>query len=286
MTSYHFAILRYVHDVSTEEFVNIGVAMWIPDRAKLLFRVNERFDRLSGFFKDVDVSSYGNMVHNLKSAADFKWASDDISTDYLFKNTANHPLEIFHELVREDGSCFQWSRLMSGISEDAQKRFEELFEEFVTFHESSPTQRRQNANRPRKERQIWKQVRGALKAHHLDRRVEYGVKIAAPNYDYLFQMGWNNGIRQVLEPISFALKTPAGIVDKANIWSGRLFHLSKSNDFGLTAVIAQPDDDNMEAFNDGWEILKGARSIREIITEDGIDDYISEIEKDLSIQLF
>ena len=271
MTSYHFAILRYVHDVSTEEFVNIGVAMWIPDRAKLLFRVNERFGRLSGFFKNIDGPSYRQMVRNLKCSF------QEVATVHQ-KNAAGQPSEIFHAIVREDASCFQWSRLMSGISQDAERRFEELFEEFVTFHESSMAHQR------RSDAEMWADVDHLLKVNHLDKHVQYGVRIEARNYDYSFRMGWNNGTRQVLEPISFALKKPAGIVDKANTWSGRLFHLSKSNNFGLTAVIAQPDDDNMEAFNDGWEILKGARSIRKIITEDEVDDYMSEIKKDLSIQ--
>lgn len=278
MTSYHFAILRYVHDVSTEEFVNIGVVMWIPERSKLVFRVNERFSRLFSFFKDIDKSSYRKMVLNLKSAADFKWASDNVATAYLFKNTANHPFEIFHEIVREDASCFQWSRLMSGISKNAEGRFKELFEEFVTSHEPPAVHQRHS------ETEIWAHVDHALKVHLLDRRVEYGVKLETPSYHYSFRMGWNNGIPQVLEPISFALKKPTSIVDRANTWSGRLFNLSKSNTFGFTAVIAPPENDNMEAFNHGWEILKGARSIRKIITKDEVDDYMSEIASDLSTQ--
>lgn len=277
MTAYHFAILRYVHDASTEEFANIGVAMWMPERSKLLFRVNERFGRISNFFKNIDGPSYRQMIRNLKSASDFKWASDNVDTAYLFKNPIDHASEIFNGIVREDASCFQWSRLMSGTSKDAERRFEELFEEFVTFHESPAA-----SHRRRSETEIWKGVQHALKIHHLDKHVRYDVKIQAPNYDYSFRMGWNNGTRQVLEPISFALKEPTRIVDKANIWSGRLFNLSKSNTFDFTAVIALPENDNMKAFNSGLAILKDANSIREIITEDQVDDFMSEIEKDLS----
>ena len=279
MTAYHVAILRYVHDVSTEEFVNIGVVMWIPERAKLLFRVTDRCGRLFSFFRNIDKQSYRKMIRNLKWTAEFEWASDNLATTHLFKNNANHPLEIFHQIVKEDASCFQWSRLMSGITQDAEKRFEELFEEFVTFHDSPAPSLRCRSNT-----EIWAHVDHVLKINYLDRKVEYGVKLETPSYHYSFRMGWNNGIRQVLEPISFALKSPTKIVDRANIWSGRLFNLSKINDFGLTAVIATPENDNMEAFNDGWEILKDARSIRKIITEDELYDYMSEIKKDLSIQ--
>lgn len=284
MTSYHFAILRYVHDVSTEEFVNIGVVMWIPGRFKLLFRVNERPGRLFSFFNNIDKPSYRQMIRNLKRAANLEWASDNVNTAYLLKNTADRPFEIFHEIVPEDASCFQWSRLMSGITQDAEKRFEDLFEEFITFHESSVAPHHLDVYHPRSEPEIWNHVRHVLEVHHLKGRVEYGVKIEAPNYDHLFKMGWNNGTRQVLEPISFALKDPRNIVDKANIWSGRLFNLSKGNEFGLTAVISRPENENMEAFNSSWAILKGSDSIREIITEDELDDYMFEIKKDLSTQ--
>ena len=278
MTSYHFAILRYVHDVSTEEFVNIGVVMWISERSQLLFRVNERFSRLSCFFKDIDGHSYRQMVRNLKRA------SHEVATGDIFKDAPNHPFEIFHEIVQEDASCFQWSRLMSGISKDAEERFKELFEEFVTFYESPAASRDHEALSRRSEPEIWKNVRQALKAHYLDKRVDYDVRIEAPNYDHIFKLGWNNGTRQVLEPISFALKDPTRIVDKANIWSGRLFNLSKGNNFGLTAVISRPGNENMEAFNASWAILKSANSIREIITLDQVNDYMSEIAKDLPIQ--
>lgn len=272
MISYHFAILRYVHDVSTEEFANIGVVMWIPERSKLLFRVNERFRRISGFFKNIDGTSYRQMVRDLK------WASHKVATAYIFKNPPNHPFEIFHEIVQEDPSCFQWSRLMSGISKDAETRFAELFEEFVTSHESPTTHQR------RSDSEIWNYVRQALKIHHLDGSVKFRVKMETPSYHYSFKMGWNNGTRQVLEPISFALKESTRIVDKANTWYGRLFNLSNSNDFGFTAVVAPPKNEKMKAYNDGIAILKGAESIRAIITEDEVDDYMSEIKKDLSIQ--
>ena len=106
--------------------------------------------------------------------------------------------------------------------------------------------------------------------------------MATTNFDYLFKMGWNNGTRQVLEPISLAFGTRE-IVDKANTWSGQLFNLSKDNDFDCTMVLAVPDEHiDMTAFNQGLAILKGARSIRKIITEDEVNDYMSEIEKDLS----
>ena len=269
MISYHFSILRYVHDVSTEEFANIGVAMLIPERSQLNFRANERFGRLSGFFKDIDGPSYRQMIRNLENAY------REIATAYQFQDLPSNPSQIFSEIIREDASCFQWSQLMSGISDDAETRFAELYAEFVTYQEASAHSRR------RSETNIWRDVRRALRVRRLDSRVEFDVNMAAQSYQYSFKMGWNNGRRQVLEPISFALKDPATIVDKANTWIGRLFNLSKDNTFGFTAVVATPEKDKMKAFNDACHILNGARSLREIITEDQVDDFMDDIQNDL-----
>ena len=280
MKSYHFRILRYVHDVSTEEFVNIGVVMWMPEYSQLIFRLNTRFGRLSRFFTNFDGDGYYQMVHNLQHA--FGEIAINLQQLNLLKANPKSTSEIFNELVREDDSCFQWSPLMYGVTANPREQLGELFEEFVTFHEP-PGRRR--LPRPRNERMIWKTVHQALKAHHLESHVELGFTMKSTSYEHSFRLGWNNGIRQVLEPISLGLRKPEQIIDKAHIWSGRLLNLSTDNEFGCTAVLA-PWDEYVDrtAFNRGLEILKDAPSMREVITENDVNDYMFEIENDLGIE--
>ena len=234
MTTYHFRVLRYVHDVSTEEFVNIGVVMWIPEHSTLMFRVNEQSRRLSGFFNNFDSKSYRQMIRNLRSS--FNKVALDLPTLRLFKDNTENTSEIFYELVREDASCFQWSSLMSGISTIPEQRLDQLFEEFVIFRKShEPVQRRNK-------RMIWSTVLKALKAHDLEKYVQFRVIMKAASFDCPFRMGWNNGIPQVLEPISLTLGDPVEIIDIANAWSGRLSILSEDHTFKCTAVISPADE--------------------------------------------
>lgn len=277
MTTYHFRILRYVHDVSTEEFVNIGVVMWIPEHSTLMFRVNEQSRRLSGFFNNFDSKSYRQMIHYLQSS--FNKVALDSQTLRLLKDNPENTSEIFYELVREDASCFQWSSLMSGISTIPEQRLDQLFEEFVVFRKSpGPVQRRNK-------RVIWSTVLKALKAHDLEEHVQFRVMMKAASFDCPFKMGWNNGIPQVLEPISLNLGDPVEIIDTANTWSGRLSILSQENTFNCTAVIAPADKSvNIKAYNQGYEILKDACSMRKVISENEVNDYMPEIKQDLSIE--
>ena len=277
MTTYHFRVLRYVHDVSTEEFVNIGVVMWIPEHSTLMFRVNEQSRRLSGFFNNFDSKSYRQMIHHLQSS--FNKVALDLPTLRLFKYKPENTSEIFYELVREDASCFQWSSLMSGISTIPEQRLDQLFEEFVIFRKSpGPVQRRNK-------RMIWSTVLKALKAHDLERHVQFRFTMKAASFDCPFKMSWNNGILQVLEPISLTLQDPVEIIDIANAWSGRLSILAEEHTFKCTAVIPPADKYvNMTAYNQAYAILKNAQAMREVIREDEVDDYMPQIKKDLSME--
>lgn len=280
MKSYRCRILRYVHDVPKGEFVNIGVVMWIPEHSRLIFRLNEQYRRISGFFKNFDGLSYRHILRNLQRS--FKKVASDLQKPPLIRNTSKNTFEVFNLLVREDSSTFQWSQVISGISPNPEDRLDRLFEEFVTFHESLG---RRSSPLPRNERMIWKTVHQALKAHHLENHVERDVTMRSDSFGHSFKMGWYNGTRQVLEPIALGLREPAEIIDRANIWSGRLFNLSRKNAFHCTAVLApRAEHVDMKAFNGGVQILKDAPSMREVITEDDINDFMSEIKKDLAIK--
>ena len=280
MKSYRCRILRYVHDASKGEFVNIGIVMWIPEHSRLIFRLNEQYRRISGFFKNFDGLSYLQMLRNLQRS--FKKVASDLQKPPLTRDTPTNTFEVFNLLVREDASTFQWSQVISGISANPEDRLDRLFEDFVTFHESS---RRARLPRPRDERMIWNTVHQALKAYHLEDHVELGFTMKSTSFEHSFKVGWTNGIRQVLEPISLGLRNREEIIDKAHTWSGRLLNLSTDNDFGCTAVLA-PRDEHVDtiAFNHGRQILEEAPSMREVITENDVNDYMSEIKKDLAVE--
>ena len=280
MKSYRCRILRYVHDVSKGEFVNIGVVMWIPEHSRLIFRLNEQYGRISGFFKNFDGISYGQMVRHLQRS--FKKVASDLQKPPLTRDTSKNTFEVFNLLVREDASTFQWSQVISGISTNPEDRLDRLFEEFVTFHASLE---RRKSSQPRNGKMIWKTVHQAVKAHHLEDHVQLNVTMKSDSFGHLFKMGWYNGTRQVLEPISLGLRKPTEIIDRANTWSGRLFNLSKDNEFECTAVLALPGEHvDTTVFKQGRQILENARSMRKVIIENEVNDYMSEIKKDLGIE--
>jgi hypothetical protein len=270
MTPYQFALLRYVHNVAAEEFVNIGVVMFLPAEKRLLFTVTDRYARLSNFFEGFNRANYRRMLSDLKSrlrTASKKNVSADIETIN----------EILPNIVAIESGCFQWSETMGGVTSDAEERLQKLYAEFITRHES-------RHDRPRREeKEIANALIDRLRRHGIESRLEKDVSIKSSKYEYKFKLGWQNGTRQFMEPISFDYLEKESVIEKANKWVGRLYNLKDAESFQLTGIVAAPQQRRLaNAFNQAVEILKDAPNVREIIREEKIEDFIPEIEKDLA----
>jgi hypothetical protein len=51
-TTFTYTILRYVHDIATGEFVNMGVALYAPEAKYVSAICNSRYGRLSKLFRE------------------------------------------------------------------------------------------------------------------------------------------------------------------------------------------------------------------------------------------
>ena len=53
-TTYSTITLRYMHDVVTGEFVNIGVVLYVPEQRFLDARFTTSYERLNAAFLNID----------------------------------------------------------------------------------------------------------------------------------------------------------------------------------------------------------------------------------------
>ncbi len=271
MTSYYCCVLRYVHNMFTHEFVNVGLMMWIPQDEQIIFDATIRYERISQFFDNFDGRIYRQRIYDLRELS--RKLYRDLSALQRYKED---PSEVFYELLPKGLSCFQWSSPIAGICSKPEERFDELFNKYVGVYKP---------NTPTEADIIWHTVRSELKKHDLNKHVQFDFTMKAANVDWPFKMSWDNGIRQVLEPIPLTFQRPAKIIDNANIWSGRLDLLAKDHNFNCTAVISNnPTGQNTDAYYEAYAILENAPSMRKIITKNQMPNYIPEIKQDLHIE--
>jgi hypothetical protein len=165
---------------------------------------------------------------------------------------------------------------MSGVVESPEVRLGQLFDEFVVRYEP-----RDEGGR-RRDEDVKRDVARQLIRLPVKDSLRWDYAIQSANYFYEFQAGWRNGRPQVLEPISFDLAQGKSIVEKANLWTGRLANLTRGSDFAFSAIVAPPQEVTLgRAFDQALAMLRGAPAVRTIVTEDHAEQLFSLIEQDI-----
>ena len=114
--AYSFITLRYIHDVVTGEFANVGVVVYAADQRYLEARFTSSYERLNAFFVNVDHATYRNLIRYLSSR--FAELASEVREGLNLL-----PIQGLDELVRRvlpaDDSSLQWSPPGGGFSEKA-----------------------------------------------------------------------------------------------------------------------------------------------------------------------
>jgi hypothetical protein len=66
-TPYTFSVLRYIHDVVSGEFVNVGVALYAPQTRFLGVVCSGTYGRLSNFFGGIEGEHFKRIMRHISS---------------------------------------------------------------------------------------------------------------------------------------------------------------------------------------------------------------------------
>jgi hypothetical protein len=239
MTPYQFALLRYVHDGTAGEFVNVGVVLFDAESRRLLLEISNRYGRASKFFRPFNGTAYRAMLRQVERT--LREAESELREPDMLEPSPHDLAAILQRILPEEENAFHFSEIMSGISEDVSQRAAELYKEFIQRYEVVEEIGRRDEEEMR--RDIDRRIVGT----GLEHKIDFGYLIAAAHLSHEFHAGWKNGKIQVFEPISFDLLEARSIVDKASDWTGRLYNLTKGGqDFGFSALVAPPSDPHAE----------------------------------------
>jgi hypothetical protein len=170
---------------------------------------------------------------------------------------------------------------MSGITDDPANRIHAIFENIVDRHyEKQERTRRSDGDIYRS---IHRRLFTRLRTLNLQKELHEDVKVEGEHFDHTFKLGWQNGTKQFLEPISFDYTQGHELVEKAYVWSGRLNDLGQHQDFRMTGVVAPPQEQALLGhYEEALKILRESPLIREIVPEDQFENFMPQIEHDLA----
>ena len=269
-TSYTYAILRYVHDVTTGEFVNVGVALYAPERRFVDARCRTSYARFRSMFPTLDGDAFRAVMRAVQER--FNELCDEVNGDLLHLS-AKTVMEFAHGVLPADDSSLQWSTMGSGLTTDPAATLDQLYQRLVEhFDEKQGVKRRDDDD-------VWHRFSRELQQRQLLKH--FVPKTIAVKDDAIeFKKAWKNGIWHCLVPLSFDLASPERIRYKAHMWLGQLTSLRSAADcesFRVYFLVGQPAEQELsDAFDSALSILK---------KDSGSELFIEGEEKKLSEKL-
>jgi hypothetical protein len=267
---YTYTVLRYVHDVMTGEFVNVGVIMHVPSQRRLLAKARTTFGRIKGVFPDLDSKAFTSAMQAVQRSFDTLEKTRAISEGDATA-FASHA-------VPKDDSSLQWSPAGSGLTDNVERTFERLYERFVGKYDKRSRHRRTDED-------VWRPVSQKLDEKELASRL-HEKTISGPVDDVVFKHAWKNGQWHVYQPVSFDLVDADGIKEKARAWLGHLAAVVAGGQdvelFKPYFIIGAPSDKTlMKAYDSAIAILRQVPNKPEIFEETQVDDLVAQIEDEM-----
>ena len=273
-TPYSFVVLRYMHDVFTREFVNVGVLLHAPLVGFLGFEKLSGLDRVKAMFPGLQSDSLRDLLAFLASrtAEIHRKTSELLDRDQLSAET------IAKSLLPTDDSALQWSTPGGGATNHPQQTLKELFDRLVARHlKAHPPTRREDAD-------VWKPFERELRQRNVLARMQEKTLIVGELH-HLFKNAWQppGGHLRLYQPLSFDLIEPSNIVEKAIHWSGLLRQLRKADsDFFIYLLLGKPTDAHrLKAFKQAYETLAEDQNKKELVSEEEAPSFAAAVEKDI-----
>jgi Protein of unknown function (DUF3037) len=273
---YSYVVLRYMHDVLTGEFVNVGLVMVAATEEKFLAKTRKTIGRIKHVFPDLDRDSFVDAMKAFDRGV--RTVRRYVSSEGLFsdqKNAATYARQI----LPSDDSSLQWSPVGSGLSGNTDETFDRLFERFVGRYDTSSPKRKSDDD-------VWKPVRDMLTARGVD--VEFQKKMVTGKADSIeFSRAWKNGSWHAYEPLSFDLADADGIKDKARKWRGHLAAVAEgvTDDIQLHLLIGSPENRSLlGAYRSAFDILEGIKGgpfNLVVVEESNLAELVNNIEDEV-----
>lgn len=246
--AYSAVVLRYVHDIVSGEFVNVGLLLFCGKQKFVKFSALSRTKRVLQFFPGSQartirqaLSAAGANARNLSGL--FARISEDVDASQVV-------VESSHLIVPLDDSGLQWSAPTVGVTSDPEETFDRLFDRLVLRYEEDQVRAK------RTDEQVWRSFSKVLEKRNVSaliREHEVEAKLETVKFKHALK----NGKWHLLEPVSFDLATPDSVTDKAKKLLGEMTLLrDRQQDFRLYFLVGKPSNpDVMEAYERALRIL-------------------------------
>ena len=273
---FQFAVLRYVHDAFTSEFLNVGIAFFCKVPAFFKVRLLQKYRRITNAFPEADGEFYRRYIASLQSKF------DALAEKVNSKQSAFEPWlpdrveELLTKVLPPDDSSIQFSEAQGGMTKDLEATFEDVYKRLIEAH--LPHEESESRN----EAEVWNVFREPLRKQNVIRLfVPHVIHIKKLVFE--FEHAWKNGHWSALQPLSFDLVQPKSIRNKAFQYFGTNVVLNDSKEINaLNYLLGAPrrdDKDVQKEYARAKDLLGTGEYAKKIklIEEDEAEDFARHI---------
>ena len=276
MTKFQYQIIRYRHDVSTGEFVNVGLVFFVPSEKLLKVIISNKYKRISDFFNGVSGTAIIRAVKNIENK--IKVFTHKYNSSLDFKNYQNLKV-LTEELFPKDDGSIQFSDLYSGVAPtQVEFLYQELFDNLVYKYVHSYSHASRSDEDARKI--IYKDYFDKL---YISPKLQK-KEIKTTNDSFEFD-GWKNGRWNYYKPISFDLIEKESIKDKVYKWAGinsELFTADESfNLYFLSLSPRMHSDNELRSFiKNKLEVSNTIHTVK-VIYEEELENFTNQVSEEI-----
>ena len=273
-STYTYTVLRYVHDITTGEFVNVGVALYAPEAKYASALCRSTYGRLSKVFPGVDGEVFKGLMHFVQSR--LEELGDGVREELALDGLPKSVMELAHAVLPPDDSSLQWSPPGSGLTENPSQTLEGLFDRLVLRYDERPIKER------RSDDEVWRKYRRSLESRHVLKHLQ-PRKISVQDDEVEFRYAWRNGLWHCLEPVSLDLSSGDSIREKAHRWLGQITSVKDANErFKVYLLLGEPQHESLRPdFDKAVSILRKLPVEREIIQEEEATEFSERFAKEI-----
>lgn len=245
--AYTYTVLRYVHDIATGEFVNVGVVLYAPSLRALKFKFRNSYSRIKRVFPDLDSKSFKSSLREIQEALEKK--NSDLLRSSREPQSAN-ALDLAASVLILDDSSLQWSPLGCGVTKSLADELDALFYRLVGKYDEK------GGWEKRKDDDVWKSFSRAIIDYQILNKFEE-KKISSDGDEVEFKHALRNGLWHCVAPISFDLSSSDSIIEKAHRWLGQVNSVANSKErFAVYFLVGSPVDESLvDAYSRALKIL-------------------------------
>lgn len=265
---FKYSVLKYRPSYWLDEHINIGLFFWFQEEDKISFLYPNQLKRIHNLFPEANL---GHIRYRLTRFSNY--------AERLTKQGLPPFLELDDflnsEFLVSDANAFYFSPAKSGVYQHSSKITSYYYDSYFSIYDISKKEKNKD--------EAWisnlfstcikKQSRE--KFHLFDRKVNLKNNIAHASFDY----SWQNGTLNLVKTLGFDLQHPDSILDKSNLWFGKLTCLQSEIDgkYKIDFLVSEPTSRDQELKNsylNALEVLKKLEVKKEIIPVSDIPEYV------------